>query len=168
MADSILEFWTPERLRAARPEAPPRPFKRPVPARAQTAPAVAGEPILVPQGELPRFPFQSIGRLFFWKNSAPYTGSASFVVPDPNAIVTSAHNLISGNGVAQNILFIPAMINSGDINGQLFGVFPQIAGGQGWHGLLTGNGILRTRTGLTTSASCSWDPEPTAGPSVRS
>jgi hypothetical protein len=131
MSDSILEFWTPERLREAIPEKPPEPFKRPDPAPAPAAPEVNSDPSFVPDDDLPRFPFQSIGRLFFSKNGNPYTGSAAFVVHDSNAIVTSAHNLISGNGAAQNILFIPAMIDIHDVNGQHFGVFPQIAGGQG-------------------------------------
>ena len=131
MADSTLEFWTPERLRAARPEEPPKPFKKVPPEREEAGPEVSSDPAFVPQGDLTRFPFQSIGRLFFSKNGISYSGSAAFVVPNPNAIVTSAHNLLSGNGSAQNILFIPAMINSGDVNGQNFGVFPQIAGGQG-------------------------------------
>ena len=130
----ILEYWTPERMKEAKPEVNLK-FSSAAPTKTKTevaAPTAAGPIKIVSDSDLTKFPYQSVGKLFYAKGSNNYAGSAYVVnVTDKNVIFTAAHCLDSPEGKATNIVFVPAMININDTNGQLYGRYPQISGGQG-------------------------------------
>ncbi len=117
MSNSIFELWTPERIRSAVAED-------------RTA-LWASDAKFVSLEDLPKYPYQSIGRLFYNRNGVAYTASASYVDTGTSSIFTAAHVLDAAAGPATDILFIPAMLDKTDVKGKLFGCFPQIPGGKG-------------------------------------
>jgi hypothetical protein len=84
-AEEILAYWTPERLAAAQPfgEGHPADENRAWPAARQVSPAaeepgaLTFETTPVPTDELEKFPYQSVGKLFFSMGGENWAGSAA-------------------------------------------------------------------------------------------
>ena len=133
-ADAIRLYWTPERIRSAVPEKHHQ-FVEPDNADIISVKKQAGglenvPPIEVPDENRQTPPFQSVGKLMFNKGTINYQGTAYVVDTGKgnNIVFTAAHNLCDQNGVAENILFIPACQTDQQPVPE-YGSFTQIPGG---------------------------------------
>lgn len=79
---------------------------------------------IVSDDDLKRFPYQSVGRLFFKQGNSDYcgTGYVADLNGRKNTVITAAHNLWDHpEGVSENLHFVPAMMDSMDDPGKLYG-----------------------------------------------
>lgn len=135
---AIHAYWTPERMAAAQPE--PMPDREPTPDRDDHACAmaqlqVAGSLKIVPDDNVKKFPYQSVGKLYYTKvNSSGVKRDSSATAWVANSssslhvVFTAAHCLKYGDEKATNIQFIPGYIPP---NTEIFGKYAQIPGGEG-------------------------------------
>ena len=129
-----LQMWTDERCKKAKPKVKRSKQKvGPPPPQELLALATNNKPTIVPDQDLTKFPYQSIGKLFFNVNGEPYDGSA--YVADwkgaTNLLFTAAHNLLDDEGgkpcESTDVLFIPAMKDENDTTGSLYGKYAATA-----------------------------------------
>ena len=147
MTSAILSYWSPERLASAQPEtmaygkhieereASIRDVASESDRTQKVTVQAAGSLRIVPDDTVRKFPYQSVGKLFYTKvsPSGPSRDSyaSAWVVnasSQLHVIMTAAHCLKRGAETATNILFIPGFIPP---NAKLFGSYPQIPGGEG-------------------------------------
>ena len=135
----IHAYWTPERMAAAQPERMPE--REPTPERdvlgALAAVEVqgAGPLKIVSDDNVKKFPYQSVGKLFYTKvnssgakrdsYSTAWVANSSSTL---HVVLTAAHCLKSGDETATNIRFIPGYIPPSTA---IFGKYAQIPGGEG-------------------------------------
>ena len=124
-ADAIRLYWTPERIRSAVPE--------------DDEYGLSGKednipPTVVSDDTRKTIPYQSVGKLVYKKGGKNYNATAYVVdtvakTGKNNIVFTAAHNLYNGNGMAENIMFIPACQTDQKPVPE-YGEFPQIPGGK--------------------------------------
>lgn len=114
-----LDYWTPERMKAAEPLDRTATFDVDTLSTAtETAPtggttaSEGGHPAVQEGARTTRvqdpqaYPYRTVGKLFFVLDGKPRVGSA--VVVDRLGIMTAAHCLLLGRNEASNIVFVPA------------------------------------------------------------
>ena len=84
--------------------------------------------IKVTESDLTTFPFQSVGKIFWFQPGykyAMYYATAFYI--DDEKIMTAAHTFDRDDTPPHEAVFIPAMINKYDISGSLYGHYAVIA-----------------------------------------
>ena len=127
----ILSYWTPDRIVSATPEDP---VDDQDVIDGDSNPGDSGPRRTIPDNEVTKFPYQSVGKLMYTKGKGENKGhhhGTAWVAKFPghhNIIVTAAHCLENRKGTAENIIFIPAFIPP---NTEPFGKYTDIGGGKG-------------------------------------
>jgi V8-like Glu-specific endopeptidase len=121
--EEIEAYWTPERMAQAQPFPFPSPHSeghpadknrllaaaRPASTAFEEPGALTYETSQVPEKELEKYPYWSVGKLFCTFDGKDWTGSAAVVAA--NGLITAAHNLYNHKAKdpwAKNIMFCPA------------------------------------------------------------
>lgn len=115
----VIDYWTPERMRAAEPLDRSAPIDvdslstETAVAPTESATASEGGHVGVQDGarttrvqDPKAYPFRTVGKLFFDLDGKPRV--ASGVVVDRNGILTAAHCLLLYGAAASNLIFVPA------------------------------------------------------------
>jgi V8-like Glu-specific endopeptidase len=126
-SDGALEYWTPERMREARPIDLPIATPDELPEAEQSIvggaagvqrsrgrppserPDTLGDPDTSRVPDLTKLPGKAVGRLFFTLNGQDLTASASVV--NGLGIMAAAHSLYSKGALSSNVVFVPAYKN---------------------------------------------------------
>lgn len=166
--ERVIAYWTPERMRNAKPMALGRPTNAPVasgvassgpsgPAQSVpgSAPVSKSEPPLAQtrvggtetmgytypfpftrhavDGSYLRYPYRTIGKMFFTQGGGNFVCSGASVVSSPNNVVYTAGHCVSNGagGFSTNVLFVPAR----KVADSPYGIYPgtQLWTTSAWH-----------------------------------
>ena len=125
-ADAIRQYWTPERIRSAKP----KDNDYDASGKKQAGGTDYVKPIEIKNSTRKTFPYQCVGKLVFTQKGENFQGTA--YVADTgkgkNIVFTAAHNLYDKDGPVENIMFVPAC-QSNQKPVPEFGSFTPIPGG---------------------------------------
>ncbi len=122
--DSIRSYWTPERIRNAKPKDD---HDEPIPGMKQQQYGVGDPPTKVPDETRKTLPFKNVGQITFVSGNKDYIGTAyvAKTAKGNNIVFTAAHNLYDQGVKSEKIMFTPALQSDGKPVKE-FGQFPQL------------------------------------------